>query len=552
MSTGPQGRRPPYALGLPGFPASHRAGLAFLVLLVAGLVAFHRHAPNGIAPIHDASFCVSFASSSGLLLQHGDLAGFWSVLRGEANVLLSLVYFSLASLLFGPGRPAWGWAWAAAAAGFLIGIPRLRPPGEGREALRTASILFLAGAPLLYRPGGLLDERFDPLAALLLSAAAASLAGGRRGLAAALTVAAVAAKGPALAVGALLWATALLTGAAGVRALAQDLKSQKAKWVALVAGTTLYLSWALPSILDYNLIMDVPGGAEGSVIAFLRGAPAHLWPDRWSYPRAVLLQAPFLVLLLAGATHAAGKSRGSDRHRSRQLAAWGVLFGASIYLLFAAHPVHSSVLIVWFAPAVWPLAAACAEALSPRRAPLLTLGAALVVALQIARAREPAGTDATYPRALATLRDQAAALGAALSRAGLEGKRVVVATSFAYVPAPGLSYHPDTYRVLLFEAMGRRASILAPWELGARRGDWRAELALFADVDAFLVLVTPEADDAVHPRTRAKPLSRSVLQAADPSCAVELPAGGELPLLGRVTALLVGPGLKGCLLSDRP
>jgi hypothetical protein len=84
------------------------------------MIAFPYWAIGHEAPIADAGNCVARASNLGLRLLHGELARYWSDVRAERNNLLSVVYFSGFSLVFGPGRIWWGWGRASSP----CGLPR--------------------------------------------------------------------------------------------------------------------------------------------------------------------------------------------------------------------------------------------------------------------------------------------------------------------------------------------------------------------------------------------------------------------------------------------
>jgi len=521
---------------------------SFLAFLLASLVTFHYWARHEVPPVYDASACVSLASRFAVQVQEGGTGAAARALRRETNILASVAYFTAASLAWGPGRQAWGWGWALAVAGLVAVALRSAPSPLGRAGTAKVLMAFLAGSPLLFRPGGLLDQRFDPLGALVLAAAAACLLERKLVAAAWLTLLAAAAKGPALPVGVLLWASLVITGALPIHVLGRDLRDRAAAWSAFVIAAGCYLAWALPDIVSYNLMASPGLDASAKAAGWLRSAAASLWPDRWFYPKAVLVQAPSFAVLVAGGVAAlvAGRPDAEPRIPVRT-AAGGFLLGALTYVLLSTHPLHNRVLVVWFAPTAWVLAAAGAQAASRVSTGRVALAATAAAALQLGRAFLPAVTAAPpVTEEARALEGQAAALARGLAGAGLEGRHVLVATSFSWAPAADLSYSPDTYRVLLFEAMGRRAPVLEAWVLGTRTDDWRAELRLLPGQEAILLLLAPAATPPSGPRGRAAAIAASVLATANPECAIALDPPG-LPLLGPVRALLVRPDLSSCV-----
>jgi hypothetical protein len=191
-----------------------RAAALYAVVLALSLLVFPYWAVSHVPPIHDAANLVARASSRGLELQHLRLGEYFAFLRMDLNNLLSVIFFSLASLVVGPGRTAWGWGWATLVGAWFLAA-RAAEARHPVERPLLVSALFFSFAPLVFRPGGLLDQRFDPAAVLAASAAVFALLVDRPLAAAWLSLLAALCKGPAVPVVALTWVAAFATGVSG-------------------------------------------------------------------------------------------------------------------------------------------------------------------------------------------------------------------------------------------------------------------------------------------------------------------------------------------------
>ena len=528
--------------------------LAFVILLLVSVTALPYWAVGHEAPVGDAGNCVARASNLGLRLQHGQFGPYWSDIRAEPNNFLSVLYFGGLSLLFGPGRAAWGWGWAAMVALWFATVCSL-PSRESRRAqLCAASTLFFACAPLVFRPGGLLDERFDPLAALLTTASAAFLTARQLGPAAGLSLLAVLAKGPALPLNLLLWLSAFASGVVTPGLLRSDIRQRYPWWAAFAGAAAAYGLLFLPAVTAYNL-MAVPAPTIAAKVGQLvRFAPEAAWRDRWFYASAILRRAPFMALLVAGGlgAHLSFLRIGG---RTRRVSACGLLLAASTYLLFSAHPVRDRVLIVWFAPCAWLLAVACTRAIPAAFRWISYPFSCLALAFQLIVGVFGAERGRDYfgqPRAFQDLRQHVDIVAQALEDRDLAGKDLVLLVNFAFTADPSLAYTYDTYRVMLFESMGRRAPRVEGWELGTFTDDWRRELDGYPPQTVFLTILAVNGDPSLHHRGRAAYLARSFTQAANPACEVKLPVRLRVPRLGRLKAYLTRADLQTCVAGGPP
>lgn len=519
--------------------------LPFLFLLVATIVAYHAWAPRHVPPIHDASNCVAGASNLGVALARGDLRHYWTAIRAEANKPLSLVYFSLFELALGPGRPAWGGAWGLLVVLGFAGAYGLGMGTDEKRRLLAATALVFAGGPLMFRPGGVLDQRFDPFAALLTSGAALCLSLGRSRPAACLSLLAALAKGPALPLNVLLWMAAFLSGATHVRAVRDDVRRHPRVWVFLAAGAVVYLWLYLPGVTSYNLmVIQAPTGL-GKAVLFFRSAAGAVWTSRYFYPSNLLHRTPVFVLLMLGAAAVAIRL---EETGSRRPALFGALALVLTYLLFSAHPLKSDVFIVWFAPAAVILALACTHAFPPGRIGLASAIAVIALALQlalVARGLPLVRQPAVRPEFVA-FRRHVGGLSRALLAYDLERGTVRLVTNVLWLRDPSLAYNYDAYRVLLFESMGRRAPRLEGWELGTWSDDWRGELARLPASEWFLSVIAVGSEDYVHHRGRARVLAAEFTAVVNPACQVPLADSLASPALGTIKVYLTRPDLRTC------
>jgi len=520
------------------------AAFVFVLLLLVSTVGFHYWAVAHVPPIQDAANLVARASSRALELQHLRLREHVAFLRMDVNNLLSVVYFSLFSLVAGPGRIAWGWGWAVAVAAFFLAAAAAESHHAEERPLLATVLLFACG-PLVFRPGGLLDQRFDPFAVLIVCAAAFALVADRPLAAAWLSLAAALAKGAALPVMALTWLAAMATGVTPLDRLGRAVRSRPWLWAGLAVAALAYGWFCLRDVVAYNLSAVSSPTPEGQAGRFLLTAPRLAWGARWFYPAALTRHAPLSWLLVAGGLVLLLRAAREGDAVTRRRAAFGLVLFVLLDLLFSATPPPAAVLVVWLAPAVFVLGLAAAPSLG-RRAVLIPALGVLSLAFQLYRhSVGGAGMSAEAAAALPALHAHADALADALEARALSGRRVLVSANFLYSPLPDLAFNCDVERVLLYERLGRAAPVLDGWTLGSWSDDWRAEMPV-AGEEALLTVLAVGARDGVHHRGRAGAMGAQFMAVANPACAVPVPGTLGRPELGHIRAFLTAPDLQAC------
>jgi hypothetical protein len=313
-----------------------------------------------------------------------------------------------------------------------------------------------------------------------------------------------------------------------------------------VAALSLGYLWLfLRELIAYNLSAVPAATAQSKVATLLASAAQTIWSERGVYLRAITHHAPLTWLLVAGAAASLlFRSPVSDPSPRRPAAFGLVLFGL-IYLLLSATPPAASVLVVWFSPAVWLLALALVTALCRHPGLVCAFGAVALVAQLFHHTAGSAGIGAEVARDLASLRAQAHTLAGALQARGLGG-RVMIVTNVLYNPLPSLSYTCDTYRVLIYERLGRGAPILDGWTLGSWTDDWKAEMASLPRDETYLTLLAVGARDEVHHRGRANVLAREFLARVNPACELAPPPTLGRPELGQIRVFLTDADLQQC------
>ncbi|PYQ45086.1 MAG: hypothetical protein DMF77_05380 [Acidobacteria bacterium] len=524
-----------------------RPATVYAVLLALAVLIFPYWGLGHVPPIQDAANLVARASSRGLELQHLRLREYVAFLRMDVNNLLSVVFFSLASLVVGPGRAAWGWGWAA-----LVGVwflaARAAEARHPAERPLLASVVFFSFTPLVFRPGGLLDQRFDPAAVLAASAAVFALLVDRPLAAAWLSLLAMLSKGPAVSVVALAWIAAFVTGIQGPGRLVARVRSRPWAWAAVAAASLGYAGLALRDVIAYNLSAIAASTPAAQTSAFFVTAPGRVWKTASFYPSALLLHSPASWLVVASAVGIVVRPPRQRQPDPRRRIFFGLLLLVLVDLVFSATPPPAAVLVVWLAPALFVLCVAVVGALPPLRgrAVLVTVLSTLVLSFQIyGHAVGASGIGPQAAAALPALAADADALAGALRRRPME-RHVVIATNVLYAPLPDLAYNCDVLRVLLYERLGRPSPALDGWTLGSWGDDWRAEMeALPADA-AYLTLLSVGGRDVVHHRGQAGRIAAEFLALVNPGCAVPVPDLLGRPELGHVRAYLTSADLKSC------
>ena len=524
-----------------------RPASVYAVVLAVSVLFFPYWALAHVPPIQDAAHLVARASSRGLELQHLRLRECAAFLRMDVNNLLSVVFFSLASLVVGPGRAAWGWGWAALVGMWFLAA-RAAEARHPAERPLLASVVFFSFTPLVFRPGGLLDQRFDPAAVLAASAAVFALLVERPLAAAWLSVLAVLCKGPALPVVGLAWLAALGTGILPPGLLLTRMRSRPWAWMTVTAASLAYVWLALRDVMAYNLSALGASTPAGSVSAFFRTMPRHLSTTGWFYPSALLHHSPASWLLVAAAIGVLFRPPGGAQPDPRRRMLFGLVLLVLVDLVFSAAPRTAAVLVVWLAPPLLVLCVSLLGVLPPPSgsAALVSALSTLVLAFQLYR--HSAGGPGIRPEATAALPSLAAdadALAGALRRRPREG-RVVVATNVLHAPLPDLAYNCDVLRVLLYERLGRQSPALDGWTLGSWGDDWQGEMEALPSDAAYLTLLSVGGRDFVHHRGQATRIATEFLAAVNPACSVAVPDDLGRPELGRVQAYLTDRDLRTC------
>jgi hypothetical protein len=524
-----------------------RPAAVYAVVLGLSVLAFPYWALSHVPPIHDAAALVARASSRGLELQHLRLREYFAYLEMDLNNLLSVVFFSLASLVVGPGRAAWGWGWATLVGSWFLAA-RAAEARHPAERPLLMSVVFFSFAPLVFRPGGLLDQRFDPAAVLTASAAVFALLVDRPLAAAWLSLLAALSKGPAVPVMALAWIGAFVTGVLPPRLMLASLRSRPWAWAAVGTAIAAYGGLALRDVVGYNLSAMAASSPSAKSLEFFLTAPRQLLRGLRVFPSALLVHSPFSGLLVAAAALAFALPATNTRPETRRRVLFGFVLLALVTLVFSAMPRRSAVLVVWLAPGFLALCVAVLGAVPALRVrPIaVTLLSVVVLAFQVYRhAVGGPGITAGAAAALPALGAQADALAEALRGRPLE-RHVVISSNFLYSPLPDLAYNSDVLRVLLYERLGRRAPAMDEWTLGSWGDDWRAEMQLLPADAAYLTVLSVGGRDLVHHRGRAGLMAAGFLAAVNPACAVPVPDVFGPPELGHLRAYLTGADLRSC------
>jgi hypothetical protein len=524
-----------------------RAATVYAVLLAASVLIFSYWALAHVPPIQDAANLVARASSRGLELQHLRLREYAAFLRMDVNNLLSVVFFSLASLVIGPGRTAWGWGWAV-----LVGLWFLAARAAQRrhpaERPLLASVVFFSFAPLVFRPGGLLDQRFDPAAVLAASAAVFALRVERPLAAAWLSLLAVLSKGPAVPVVALAWIAALVTGVLRPRPLIAGVRSRPWAWMSVGAASIAYAGLVLRDVIAYNLSAIDASTPAAKASAFFSTGLRQLGKTAGFYPSALMFHSPASWLVVASAVGILVRPPREGQPDARRHVLFGLVLLVLVDLVFSATPPAAAVLVVWLAPALLVLCVAVVSVLPRLDGPavLVTALSTLVLSFQIySHAVGASGIGPQAAAALPALAADADALAGALRRRPMQ-RRVVVATNVLYAPLPDLAYNCDVLRVLLYERLGRQSPALDGWTLGSWGDDWRAEMeALPADAP-YLTVLSVGGRDFVHHRGQAERVATEFLAAVNPACSLPVPDDLGRPELGHVRAYLTDRDLRTC------
>lgn len=529
-----------------------RTGIFFIVFFYLLVLGHHLWSLTNIAPVHDGSNHVAQASNTGLHLYHGRWVKFWEQIGGDRNEILSSFYFSIMSFVFGPGRIGWGVGWGLALLLSMFSVSVMARTQQSRFKYQVSWLFVLLFAPLIWRAGGLLDQRIDPLSVLLLIPVLVCIFEARFFVAVVFSFLAVLAKGVALPLVIIIWASAILAGLIPFGALVRDLpktwKKVAVEWVIFVGASFFYLQHFLESVVSYNLMaVSASNSTESPLWIFIKASASQIYKSRDFYFFTLLKSHPFVILALICAVMGLLMRQGDVK--TKRLNIFGVIFFTSTYLLFSAHPIKSAVLVVWFVPAIWALVSGLDFARIPTRisknASLRNacLGGSLLWLLFINYGHSEIRMSPDSRSHWLSIQNQADKIAVALKENG--SKKVRVLTNFLW-GMPNVSYNYDAFRVLLFERLGRDSPNFAGWEIGTYSSNWRKELGMFPADETLLFLLSAEGADEVHHLKIAHQMTSEVLDAVNSACEIDLGHQEPLPTFGRMRAFLVDTSLKKC------
>lgn len=516
-------------------PIKNKIFLSLIFLTSLLVVVHHYFSLSLVPPIHDASSCISRSANLALLLERGNIGEYWSWLLRDLNNFLSVIYLSLWNLVFGPGRVAWGWCWGLTLIGFSYLAIKIYGPKDQDQVL--LSILILFGTTAILSPeGGLLDQRFDPLGAILLAVAALCIIKREFAHALGVTILAIYFKGPAVPIGTSMWLAALLSGHLSLGQLWISAKANKFKYFifGLLLGT--YLIFFIGPVLSYNLMAlnSGPGGgilqALGRAREALKGGLEFYYTEmRHLYPLFIML-----VVLLAW------QFRNQTIVIKKRIK-FSLFFWLITYLLFSLHPIKSRVLLIWFMPAVLGLILSAVEMnlswlrSGKKRGSVFLVGLILLICtsnIQNYRSRfeisEAEKLDQGY------LLQMSQSLVAVIRGSKNEVDEALLLVNFVFARSAKVAFTYDALRVLVIEKMGRLAPTLEGWEAGTFSDDWLNEAKTFRQHKNFFVVVGEDPMLKVHPAKRGQGISRDIHKLLDEKCLPIKVTGAPHDWLGSV------------------
>jgi hypothetical protein len=531
-------------------------------LAVLAYISHHRDwAILHICPKVDGNNCVPRVSNIGLLLSRGEFQLAMSRLIREANNFLSVLHFSIFSAILGPGRSAWTTGWIVALGAFLgCSTYALKSKFSAGQTIFTF-LLFLSCSSLLSPAGGLLDERFDLFSVFFIFSTANCILTQRLILALYFSIFAVYAKGPAIPVLIILWFFAFVARIVSPSQVFAEFKRSKVALIPCFLLLILYKIYFLKTVVFYNLAAISGQDRPLLVIIkeFVSSSILNIIHSHWFYLKSLYARAPFFLLLLGIGvisifqTNQASQSKEDENASSqRRIALWGLLTFLFTCLLFSTHPVRSKVLDLWLQPGIWILAL-CANLYVqriqvPRVLILLLISVQLAFSLKSMKEVGP-HQNAEYQKYWKPMVVQAKSLAEVLQqRPQLSKLTVRILPNFLKSPVDEYFFSYDTYRVLLFETLGRNSPILEGWELGTRGDQWESELEGFArDHEAFLGLIVTEGSDAIHFRQVANKLANEYVKVVNPTCELKNVQEPTIPGFGKFRFFFTERGLTQCL-----
>lgn len=526
--------------------------LAILLLTLIGIVYYHYWSISHICPIFDGNNCVARASNIGLFLAKNQFDAAFLKLQLEWNNFLSIIYFSIFSALIGPGRAAWGWGWAFACLALLASqIIILKTNIKWSQVILTF-LLVLICSPILSSSGGLLDQRFDLIPLLLFLAAAASVYANRLMLGMYLSIAAIYAKGPAIPVFFIFWLSAFIAKMVTRQQIINCWKKYKLALFGCGIFFIIYKIWFFQTVVSYNLMAAKTSGHSlfSSAQAFIYVSFRNIIVSHFFYIKSLCTRSPFFLILFLWGTVILYQKRNLANDRQKHLLCWGFCIFIFTYLLFSSHPVHASVLDLWFLPAVWIVGFAISFQFKNNDFLYCFLLSVIIVKLFFtAYTLFSSGTDKslTYQQDYQLMREQAHSIGRILGqRPQLSHKVIRLLPNFLYTPQAGICFAYDTYRVLIFEYLGKKSPILEGWELATYSDNWSNEINDQTHSDALLAMIVTGGQDKIHFRKKANKIAAEYLSQVNMTCELKPIQGATVPDMGLFRFFLTQNGLAQC------
>jgi hypothetical protein len=370
-----------------------------------------------------------------------------------------------------------------------------------------------------------------------------------------LSIFAIYAKGPAIPVLAIFWFCAF---AARVVSPSQALETCRKNKLSLALCFLLLITYKiffLNTVVSYNLgAMTGQDRSLSTIVkSFVFSSIKNLVHSHWFYLKSLYARAPFFVSLLGvGAIAVFQRNKDESTSSNKRIALWGLLTFFFTYLLFSSHPVLSKVLDLWLQPGLWILALCATHAIHrvgvPRVLILLLMSVQLTYSLRSMKEVGP-HQNAQYQSYWKPMIVQAKSLAEVLNqRPQLSKLQVRLLPNFLKSPVDEFYFCYDTYRVLLFEALGKNSPILEGWELGTHSDQWERELAGFTKQnEALLGLIVSEGADEIHFRRLANKLAKEYAKVVNPACELKNVQEPVIPGFGKFRFFFTERGLAQCL-----
>jgi len=527
--------------------------VVLVTIIFLSIVYYQCWARFNICPIFDGNNCIARVSNVGLLLERHEFSGFFLKLQQDLNNFLSVIYFSIFSAFVGPGRAAWGWAWSVACLALVIfQINVLKPTIKWWQVL-LAFLLLLVCSPILSPSGGLLDQRLDLFSILFFLAAAASLYSQRLVWAFYLSIMAIYAKGPALPVFLIFWLSAYLSKMISLKQIMQSMRQYKLAYMGCVVLLGIYGVYFLQTVISYNLmaVKTSDHSSTGAMYQFILSAIRNTIISHFFYIKSLCARSPFffvLVFLVIGIFY---QKRTEMKDEQRHLIIWGFSLFFLTYVLFSSHPVRDRVLDIWFLPSIWifslVVSYGAVRSYFLYGAFIIFIGIKLFFTFNIVFTSGP-NKNPIYQQYCGRMFEQANSLANILEKkSNISQKTIRILPNFLKAPIKQISFSYDTYRVLLFEALGKNSPLFEGWELGTYSDNWISEISRMMDHEVFLGMIVVDGKDNIHFRNKANKLATEYIGKVNMSCEIKNVQGAKVPDFGLFRFFLTEGGFNKCL-----